>query len=340
LRVDVVLRGMDVAAMTECAVMADMSGEVPVTLWLPESPGDRDPFVTAAALLTRTRHVRVGTGVVPIPLRSTVALAAAATTLEEIFPGRFDLGVGTGNVGALRQAGVVEPGPPLAIAERFLAALGPLRSALPADVTAPARPPVYLAAHNRRMIDLAARRSDGVILNAVGASDLSGAVSYFRASAAAAGTNPAVGMYQLAAFGPSGAAVRAVRRVLAGFLRSPAVRRRLSSFGSSYASVAETVAALSPTATDGELAVALPDEVVHDFGVTSDAALRDRLRLAHDLGLNFVALSVFPAPLRLRKPFPPIPEQGPALEATMGALAAIARLRPVTATGVSVREPG
>jgi hypothetical protein len=38
------------------------------------------------------------------------------------------------------------------------------------------------------------------------------------------------------------------------------------------------------------------------------------------LGVEFVALSVFPAPLRLRRQFPPVPEQAPAKEATMKAL--------------------
>ena len=68
--------------------------------------------------------------------------------------------------------------------------------------------------------------------------------------------------------------------------------------------------------TDDELAAALPDHVVDDFGVTSEAALRERLHLAEGLGMSFVALSVFPIPLRLRKSFPPVPGQRPALEAT------------------------
>ena len=339
MRVDVVLRGMNQAAMTECALAADSLTDGPVTLWLPESPGDRNPFVTAAVLLTRTRRTRIGTGVVPIPLRSTIGLVAAAMTLEEAFPGRFDLGVGTGNVHALRQAGVADSGPPLAVAERFLLAMAGKRpgSAPLVDISPFRRPPFYLAAHNRRMIDLAVRRADGVILNAVAASDLSGAIDHVRACAAAAGTQPAVGMYQLAAFGPPADAVRSVRRVLAGFLRSPAVRRRLHSFGSPHGPVAETLATLPPTSTDDELAAALPDDVVEDFGVTSEAALSQRLRLAEGLGVSFVALSVFPTPLRLRKPFPPVPEQRPALEATIDVLMQIARWSSASAAGVPAR---
>jgi alkanesulfonate monooxygenase SsuD/methylene tetrahydromethanopterin reductase-like flavin-dependent oxidoreductase (luciferase family) len=332
MRVDVVLRGMDHATMAECAAAADTVPETPLTLWLPESPGDRNPFATAAGLLARTRTVRIGTGVLPVPLRSTVDMLAGALTLQEAFPGRFDLGVGSGNAGTLDRAGVPAGPAPLAVARGFLDAVDGLRerSGLAALLDFPRTvppPPVYLAAHNRRMIELAVSRADGVILNMVPRCDLPAVLEHVRAAAARAGTTPRIGMFQLAAFGPPSVATRAARRVLSGFLRSPVVRRRLASFGSPHLAAAQRMAALPPVADDDTLAAVLPDEVVHDFGVTTPDALRERLDDARDRGLAFVALSVFPAPLRLRKPFPPVPENDAARGATLDLIANLGAAR-------------
>ncbi|MGE5828076.1 MAG: LLM class flavin-dependent oxidoreductase [Micromonosporaceae bacterium] len=341
MRVDVVLRGMSLPAMAECVEAAE-SAPAPVTLWLPESPGDRHSLTTAAALLGRSGRTRIGTGVVPIPLRHTVDLLAGAMTLAEAFPDRFDLGVGSGNVGSLTSAGVVVDRPPLRVVRQFLDAYAQLRArgGLAALVDVPAAvapPPVFLAAHNRKMIELGVRRADGVILNMVPASDLPATLAHVRASADRSGRAGTLGMFLLAALGSDEVeSVRAARRVLIGFLRSPVVRTRLRSFGSRHADLADEVALLPPAVDDEALARALPAEVVADFAVTSTAALAARLAVARDYGFGFVALSVFPVPLRLRRPFPPVPEEGAALAATVAAIEVIAGLvradaRPPTA---------
>jgi alkanesulfonate monooxygenase SsuD/methylene tetrahydromethanopterin reductase-like flavin-dependent oxidoreductase (luciferase family) len=336
MRLDLVLRGLDAAAMTECARAADHRDGP--TLWLPESPGDRSPFVTATALLSATTATRVGTGVIPIPLRAPIDLLTAALTIGEAFPGRFDLGAGSGNVKSLAAAGVAPSAPPLRVAGQFLDQVAALdtRTGLAAKIDIPAavrRPPVYLAAHNRRMIDLAVSRADGVILNMVAASDLPRTMEYVASRGIAAGRAPFVVLFQLACFaegagtggtaarGTAGdAAIAAARRVLSGFLRSPAVRRRLRSFGSRHAELADRLAATPPAGDGRALAEVIPDSAVADFAVLSASDLEDRIALADAHGVTALSLSVFPVPLRLRKPFPPVPEGNSALPATLAAI--------------------
>jgi alkanesulfonate monooxygenase SsuD/methylene tetrahydromethanopterin reductase-like flavin-dependent oxidoreductase (luciferase family) len=325
MRVDVVLRGMDQAAMAECARVADQVSRKPVTLWLPESPGDRNPFATAAFLLGATQRTRVATGVVPIPLRSPIDTLSGALTLAEAFPGRFDLGVGSGNAASLVRAGVHEMGSPLRVATDFLNAAAGVRRrtgvAALLDISPLVEPPkVYLAAHNPRMIQLAVSAADGVLLNIVPSSELPRTIDHVRSAAASAGSRPRIGIYQLAALGETDASLRSLRRVLHGFLRSPVIRKRLQAFDSTYCELAEHLVTLPPDPSDDQLTAAIPDEAVLDFGLTGPHALGPRLESMEALGVEFVALSVFPAPLRLRRQFPPVPEQAPAKEATMKAL--------------------
>jgi alkanesulfonate monooxygenase SsuD/methylene tetrahydromethanopterin reductase-like flavin-dependent oxidoreductase (luciferase family) len=321
---------MDVTAMSECARLADTAGPEPVTLWLPESPGDRHAFTTAATLLARTERARIGTGVVPIPLRPTIDVLAAAMTVAETFPGRFDLGVGSGNVASLGAAGVPVTAPPLDVARGFLDAYATLRqrSGVATLVDVPVAvepPPVLLAAHNKQMINLAVTRADGVILNMVAQSDLDATVAHATRCAGRASTRPRLGLFVPAAFGALDDALAAVRQVLAGFLRAPAVRKRLHAFGSRHADLAERIAASPPVADNRTLASVISDDVVTDFGVVSEQALGERLAEAARLGFAFAALSVFPAPLRLRKAFPPVPEPAAALAATRHAIEIAAR---------------
>ncbi|MEA2593860.1 MAG: hypothetical protein QOF01_329 [Thermomicrobiales bacterium] len=54
------------------------------------------PFVFFAALAERTRQIGVGTAVVSLPLENPLRVAEDAAVFEALFPGRLQLGVGTG----------------------------------------------------------------------------------------------------------------------------------------------------------------------------------------------------------------------------------------------------
>src|SRR5690349_20893145 len=63
------------------------------TMWIPEAVG-RDPFLTAALLLSATSRLRVATGIANVYARDAMTTNACYRTLEEAYPGRFLLGLG------------------------------------------------------------------------------------------------------------------------------------------------------------------------------------------------------------------------------------------------------
>ncbi|MEK7292193.1 MAG: LLM class flavin-dependent oxidoreductase, partial [Actinomycetota bacterium] len=63
------------------------------TLWIPEAIG-REPFASAALLLSATKSLVVATGIASIHARTAATMQAGQKTLTEAFPERFLLGVG------------------------------------------------------------------------------------------------------------------------------------------------------------------------------------------------------------------------------------------------------
>ena len=54
-------------------------------------------FPLLAAIATRTKRIRIGTYIVPLPLYHPLQVAEEAVTLDALSDGRFDLGLGVGN---------------------------------------------------------------------------------------------------------------------------------------------------------------------------------------------------------------------------------------------------
>ncbi|TWF80542.1 alkanesulfonate monooxygenase SsuD/methylene tetrahydromethanopterin reductase-like flavin-dependent oxidoreductase (luciferase family) [Pseudonocardia hierapolitana] len=71
------------------------------TAWLVMPPLGHDTMTVAAAALARTARIRVGTSIVPAFTRHPLNLATQAIALAELAPGRFRLGVGTGNLAVM-----------------------------------------------------------------------------------------------------------------------------------------------------------------------------------------------------------------------------------------------
>jgi probable F420-dependent oxidoreductase len=122
-------------------------------IWLQEYSGV-DPFVRAALYLAATTRLAVALGVAVIYGRDPEAMVAAASTLEEAFPGRFILGLGVSHRDLVEARGH-EFRPPLATMESYLAAmdLARRRRRLPLRV---------LGALGPQMVGLAGRATDGV----------------------------------------------------------------------------------------------------------------------------------------------------------------------------------
>jgi alkanesulfonate monooxygenase SsuD/methylene tetrahydromethanopterin reductase-like flavin-dependent oxidoreductase (luciferase family) len=74
-------------------------------LWLWEDCFLESGIACAAAALAWTDRVRVGIGLLPVPLRNVALTAMEAATLHRLFPDRLMLGVGHGVQSWMAQVG-------------------------------------------------------------------------------------------------------------------------------------------------------------------------------------------------------------------------------------------
>lgn len=126
-------------------------------IWIPEAIG-RDPFTSAALLLSATRRIVVATGIASIWARDAMAMAAAQKTLAEAFPDRFLLGLGVSHKPMVETVRGHRYEQPLTAMRSYLAAMdvAPYVAAPP-----PAEPPRIIGALHDKMLALAAERSLG-----------------------------------------------------------------------------------------------------------------------------------------------------------------------------------
>lgn len=148
------------------------------TLWLACHLFLRDPVTMAALALSATRRIRVALMAMSPYTLHPVYIAMAAATLDEMFPGRVVLCLGSGAPAELQASGIAAPRPLAALSE----AIEVCRALLSGETIEHAgqvfqvrgrrlvnggRPiPIVLAASRSRMLGLAGTAADGVVISA------------------------------------------------------------------------------------------------------------------------------------------------------------------------------
>ncbi|MFF0537994.1 LLM class flavin-dependent oxidoreductase [Streptomyces coelicoflavus] len=148
-------------------------------LWLWEDCFREGGISSAAAVLAWTERVRVGVGLLPVPLRNVAVTAMEAATLHRMFPGRAVLGVGHGVQDWMGQVGARVESPVTLLREYFLALRALLRGErvsaegryVQLDDVALDWPPeraeeVFAGATGPRSLRLAGEAADGTVLTA------------------------------------------------------------------------------------------------------------------------------------------------------------------------------
>jgi alkanesulfonate monooxygenase SsuD/methylene tetrahydromethanopterin reductase-like flavin-dependent oxidoreductase (luciferase family) len=146
-------------------------------LWLWEDCFLESGIATAAAALAWSQRLRIGVGLLPVPLRNVALTAMELATLHRLFPGRVTVGVGHGVQDWMAQVGA-KPASPMTLLREHLTALRALLAgervtvegryvrldgvALDWPPTAPA--PVFAGATGPRSLRLAGELADGVVL--------------------------------------------------------------------------------------------------------------------------------------------------------------------------------
>jgi alkanesulfonate monooxygenase SsuD/methylene tetrahydromethanopterin reductase-like flavin-dependent oxidoreductase (luciferase family) len=157
------------------AVAAEAAGLDELWLWEDCFWGGAVP--ACAAMLAWTTRLRVGIGVLPVPLRSVATTAMDAAMLHRLFPDRVIIGVGHGIQSWMRQNGAA-PQSPMTLLSEYLTSLRALLAG--GRVTADGRyvhledvalewppaaaPSVLVGATGPRSLRLSGEAADGTIL--------------------------------------------------------------------------------------------------------------------------------------------------------------------------------
>jgi alkanesulfonate monooxygenase SsuD/methylene tetrahydromethanopterin reductase-like flavin-dependent oxidoreductase (luciferase family) len=187
-------------------------------LWLWEDCFRESGVASAAAALAWTERVRVGVGLLPVPLRNVALTAMEVATLHRLFPDRVRVGVGHGVQDWMGQVGARVQSP-VTLLREYVTALGALlrgeevttegayvrldRVAL--DWPPTPAPAVSAGAVGPRSLRLCGELADGTILTASATpDDVHEARRLIEEGRVAAGRNEpqSITVYLLAATGP------------------------------------------------------------------------------------------------------------------------------------------
>lgn len=148
-------------------------------LWLWEDCFLEGGISAAAAALAWTERVRVGVGLLPVPLRNVAVTAMEAATLHRMFPGRAILGVGHGVQDWMGQVGARAESPVTLLREHLDALRALLRGervstdgryvkldGVALDWPPAEAPEILTGATGPRTLRLAGEAADGTILTA------------------------------------------------------------------------------------------------------------------------------------------------------------------------------
>jgi probable F420-dependent oxidoreductase len=127
-------------------------------LWVPEIMG-REIFSLSSYVLSQTDRLTIGTGVAIAYTYEPIAAMGAARTLNELFDGRFILGLGVSNKTYNARRGINYERP-VAFMRDYIAKM----KAAPYNAPKPQQePPIVLAAMMPKMLQLAAQATRGTL---------------------------------------------------------------------------------------------------------------------------------------------------------------------------------
>ena len=166
----------DVRSLPQGARIAEAGGLDDV--WVFEDCFLTGGFTSQVAALSATERLRVGVGLIPVPLRNVAVTAMELNTIARLYGERARITMGHGVQEWMGQAGV-RPASPMTLMREYLTALQALLSGENvtrdgeyvrlaevqlADVVTP-KPKVLLGALKPKTLALAGELADGVVLN-------------------------------------------------------------------------------------------------------------------------------------------------------------------------------
>ena len=186
----------------ECVALAQRAEAAGYeSLWIPEVVG-ADAFTLMTAMAGVTTRLHLGTGIVPIFTRTPSLMAMTTASIAQLAPGRVRIGLGISTPNIIQNWHGIAYDKPLARLREYVTIIRqalagerisqehgayPLRN-FRLGLSVPPQPiPIYIAALNPRMLQLAGELADGVLLNWLPEDQLAWALAHLRAGASRAG---------------------------------------------------------------------------------------------------------------------------------------------------------
>ncbi|MEU7003690.1 LLM class flavin-dependent oxidoreductase [Nonomuraea sp. NPDC046570] len=301
--------GLPAAIIGRLAAAAERAGFSDVYL----AEGHGDALALCHAIITATERVTVGTAVANAALRPPVLTAKTAAQLDDASGGRFRLGLGTANTVMNTRFGLADR-PPLQLMAEYVAVVRAVLAGSPSGFTGgifqtgqvpldrpPIRAdlPIALGAIGPKMLALAGRIADGVILNLVSPKQAGAAAQIVRSAAADAGRDPTavqiVCVVHCCLSDDAAAAAEAARAVVPRYVLHPSAARLFAA----DLSAARELAARGDRAGSARH---IPQHVADAFVAYGDAAAcRARIEEYRANGVDLPVL--FPMPVHGTWPY-------------------------------------
>lgn len=161
--------GTSADRLVEAVVAAEAEGLDEV--WIADEGVARDPMAVLAAAAVRTSRILLGVGVTSPAVRHPAVVAATAATLDEISEGRAVLGFGVGGELTLGPLGLSVESPLSTLRDALTTARAVLSGhptasySPPAHAIAPRPVPLWVGARGPRLVSLATRLADGLLVS-------------------------------------------------------------------------------------------------------------------------------------------------------------------------------
>jgi alkanesulfonate monooxygenase SsuD/methylene tetrahydromethanopterin reductase-like flavin-dependent oxidoreductase (luciferase family) len=219
------------------------------SLWVAEFAGP-DAIVTLTYHALHTSRIMLGTGVLPIQIRTPAVMGMAFLTLNEISAGRAAAGIGVSSPGLVETAHGAAYRKPLTAMREYVQILRQFFTEgrakfegqvyrcnlrLQMHLAQKQRPRIYMAALNPPMVKLAGELADGVLFNFCPPEMVGDRIAIVRNAAAAAGRNPDdvdIAMYAfMYVMEDRAAALQNLKRFISNYAFLPNYSRMFATFG-------------------------------------------------------------------------------------------------------------
>jgi len=171
-------------------------------VWITDHYNNRDVYTTLAVLAQNTNRIKLGTGVTNPYTRNAAITAQSIGAINEISGGRAVLGIGPGDKATFDAMGI-EWTKPMTTVSETVAAIKEFFSGKKVSYQGervningaklafkPGNIPIYIGAQGPKMLELAGKIADGVLINASHPRDFEFAIKQINAGAKAAGRDP------------------------------------------------------------------------------------------------------------------------------------------------------